>query len=482
MGRMVARHALPTPATGSLRMARGLVLALIVALLIGAAALRLVLFQAAPIVLADSSDYMRHAVAPMNEWRWWFGPRVVGVPLLYRLVGAEPVRIAWMQIAIAVACWSALALALAAWMRVLWLRPLVVALVLGFSLSADILQWDLIVMTESITTSLFALLAALWLWLLHTPVAQKQRRRWLWLLLGVVGVVWSWTRDANAYFLLALAGTMLLALLLPQVRRLPERVGYIALIGVFLASFAVQGWTSDGGQRWMYPLMNVIGKRILIDEQRIAFFQQHGMPVDDRLMRYRDQYAHNHGNGLDHDSKMLPFRTWMEHHGKQTYTAWLLSRPLHVIAEPWGKRDTMLRPPNGYYAEQSQIVFPQQLYDISAVLYPRPRPVDTLLWQIGALMALVLMLLGARQGRLGWLVPAFVLALVYPMMMLVWHADALEVGRHSHLIGVQLRLAGWITLVFGIEALLVAATRYYRKESPTHGKRTTTPNPGAAGT
>jgi hypothetical protein len=59
-------------------------------------------------------------------------------------------------------------------------------------------------------------------------------------------------------------------------------------------------------------------------------------------------------------------------------------------------------------------------------------------------MLLALIVAALRSGRAVWLVPMLMALLVYPSMFLAWHGDAIEVGRHSYLVGVLLRLAFWM--------------------------------------
>jgi hypothetical protein len=73
---------------------------------------------------------------------------------------------------------------------------------------------------------------------------------------------------------------------------------------------------------------------------------------------------------------------------------------------------------------------------------------------LGALIATlagILPLALLRRTHPGWLAPLALLLLLYPMMFLVWHGDAMEVGRHSVLNGVQFRLALWMLALFVID-------------------------------
>ena len=65
-----------------------------------------------------------------------------------------------------------------------------------------------------------------------------------------------------------------------------------------------------------------------------------------------------------------------------------------------------------------------------------------------------LIMLFYRQRQPLWIVLAVLIVSVYPMMFLIWHAEPLEIERHAAQIGVQFRLAGWISLVLLLTEIL----------------------------
>src|SRR5258706_2355896 len=125
----------------------------------------------------------------------------------------------------------------------------------------------------------------------------------------------------------------------------------------------------DSGRRWQYPLMNVIGQRMLVDESRTAFFAANGMPTDAKVMRFRGDFAHSHGNAIFRDADMAYFRDWLDARGKATYVYFLLSHPGDSLREPLQAYRTILRPPLGYYGERAGLVFPPWLLLLTGVLY-----------------------------------------------------------------------------------------------------------------
>ena len=53
-----------------------------------------------------------------------------------------------------------------------------------------------------------------------------------------------------------------------------------------------------------------------------------------------------------------------------------------------------------------------------------------------------------RQRLSGWLVPSLLWVTIYPLMLVIYHGDAIELERHSYQLALQLRMGAWIGLIF----------------------------------
>jgi len=161
---------------------------------LGYAWLRLSLELPVPVTLyPDSGDYLRIAQRAWGDPLFWIGVRPAGVPLLYRLVGAAPEAIGWLQLLASIAAWGVLAWAVLRAARTPLAGLLSFGVVLAFSLGLDILRWDRIVLSESLSLSLLALVLAAWLWLMEG---------WSWgkaATLLTVSALWMLARETNTY-------------------------------------------------------------------------------------------------------------------------------------------------------------------------------------------------------------------------------------------------------------------------------------------
>jgi hypothetical protein len=47
-----------------------------------------------------------------------------------------------------------------------------------------------------------------------------------------------------------------------------------------------------------------------------------------------------------------------------------------------------------------------------------------------------------------WVVSTLLWITIYPLMLIIYHGDAIELERHSYPLALQLRMGAWIGLVF----------------------------------
>ena len=116
-------------------------------------------------------------------------------------------RVFQFQLWFSILCWMALAFAAARSLRNLWVGLLAFAIVLLFGANLETGLWDSLLLTESVSISLFVLLLAMWIgWFsISSAPGTAPSRRFTWLAMVLVSVLYAFTRDSNLYFLLICA-------------------------------------------------------------------------------------------------------------------------------------------------------------------------------------------------------------------------------------------------------------------------------------
>ena len=252
----------------------------------------------------DSAQYL--GIATRAPWSSDFllASKPWTVPLLYKLAGGR-LHAGYAQFAASIASWLALAAVAAAIVRERRVGIAAAVLVLLFSLSIWITQWDKLVLSESLSVSLAAAAVAAWMALVTWPRALTLAAAL------AITLLWVFTRDTNAYVLLfALAPLAVWLVRSSQTRRIAAiaLVGAAAVAAASLESASAgQGCFESGSpvrfepskhaalaargfcvRRW-YTLVNTIGVRIVPDSQARSYFVARGMPVPPLMRRLSGQ-------------------------------------------------------------------------------------------------------------------------------------------------------------------------------------------------
>jgi hypothetical protein len=409
------------------------------------------------------------AAAPLLSLDLFAGARPPAVPLFYKLL---PNSDGWRsagQLVASIACWLALAAAVAWCVRDRALRLVAFCLVLVFSLSVWITQWDTVILSESLGISLTAAVLAAWLALVRAP-------SW-WTVAGVLAASLAWTlaRDTSAYVVLGSAAAVGVAAVWPARRRMAAILA-VALVVVFGLSLTSTMVTDVPYPRWQQSLRNVIGARVLTDPGELDWFRDRGMPVTPVLLSYAGRPlasdALQPGLTLGEDPRLEPFRRWIRDRGRRTLATYLLTHPYRAWKPVFTDRDILFatepsrRLPNGgplivYRSPGTSPLLPEFVGD---AIYP-PSVAALGVW------AVVLLLVGAwlawrGAARTVWAVPGVALALQLPHAAIVWNGDAVEIARHALLVGVMTRASLLLATIFLADAALQLRRRAPARPQP----------------
>lgn len=414
----------------------------------------------------DTHSYVMAAGIPLFSTTFFNSSRPFTIPLLYKMVGLQGEaslllsslrRLTTVQLALSISCWTLLSGAVAVTLRRRVLRLVGFALILLFALSPEISQWDKLPLSESASFSLFA--AALGLALLGIEFAPKLKGlgKVVFPLSGVfllVIVLFSFSRDANAYLLLTISGLLLVGVLAHGLRhgRVPKSwaIFAFALMGLFL----VQLKSANSGHRWLVPFQNVLHDRILPSEAAVHYFQEAGMPLGSNQREGLLKLDHaEFRNALDNSASFKPLNSWIRHAGRSVYFGYLLRHPYLAFSAPLSHYASLVSPLSSEYRSPKG-PDPEWVTVSKAILYPRS-PALVLLLAVAALVMAVLSERRQRRDSSRWILPVLLILSAFPMAMLVWYADSLEVERHATQIAIQLRLGIWMSLLLGGDQWIV---------------------------
>jgi hypothetical protein len=294
----------------------------------------------------------------------------------------------------------------------------------------EVTLWDSLVLSESLTFSLLALVIAAWLTLVERPGRAA----------AAVALVtlffWTFARDGNAYSVLALTGLVALTLLDARRRRLK-----LALVAGCATIFAASLASAESGQRWLLPLKDVVFKRVLETPDLKRYFAEQGHPVV--------------GNWT-----LTP---WLEE-ARGIYAGYLVRHPGYTLGAPFHGRQealystpdnlqSLLSPDLGLYSG-NQGGFMRPPAAVSRIFFPRGVAVPLVLLGVAVALAAAVLAAARRPPPPVWLVPAAMLATTYPQLLAVWHFSGYEVDRHAVQAAFTLRFGAVLLLLFALDLAL----------------------------
>ncbi|MDX1992658.1 MAG: hypothetical protein SF029_09720 [bacterium] len=396
---------------------------------------------------------------------WANAIRPLTLPLIYKLFNNDIDQIARVQWAIAVVGWGALAWALVAVLENRLAKLAGFAVVLLLSLTRDVAFWNSMLLSESLSNALFCLLLALSLIIGHR---MRQPERFslpaqlaAGFLLIVVAFFWSQTRDTNSYFLLGVAGLIVLGPIILFIQRsriasplfrldwLGFALPALVIVG-FVAIFLQQDGHANTGFRWQYSFVNVLAHRVLPFPDRAQFFFDRGMPNTPEVLAYAGQTNF----AWTFDLSFPAFGEWIDTDAKSVYARYLLSRPVQSITEPldWWNR-LLLFEHNLLAAYMDTPYEAAWQKPITALVYTETWGL-LLLSLVGFGAVAFSLLYFGLDWRL--LLPLTLLLLVYPLAFLNWHGDSHAVERHALHVALQWRLALWLFILVAFDQMLSA--------------------------
>jgi hypothetical protein len=153
---------------------------------------------------------------------------------------------------------------------------------------------------------------------------------------------------------------------------------------------------------------------------------------------------------MHNDSRVKAQRLWLMQHGKSVYLGYLISNPALLFAEPWGDLDHIISPDSTEYRSQ---VTPTPLWQeiLSSWIYPQSTPF--IIISLFLLVTASIIYAWRVNWRVEYFMPWLLIVTAFPMSLIVWHGDTIELERHAFQISLQLRIALWSLVIILLGSL-----------------------------
>jgi len=372
--------------------------------------------------------------------------RLPTVPLVYKLLPTDSLRVAG-QTLLAAFAWWVLAMSVGRLVADRRVRAGIVGVLLALGLCVPVMNFNTVILSESIAMSLTVLVVATWVRYAADP-------RWRTAAAVVAATLfWTFTRQPHVLFgTMVTAAAIVAALVMRRNRRVASTLA-VALTLITVAGFLELRHNPTLSEN---TLMYMIKGRIVSHASRDRWFTQHGMPAPRFDPRKPDEAV-----------PLNPvFRRWVHTDGEKTYVEFVLTHPdyLFLGTLPWIPGASL--PPN---STTSSILSPNAIYGFYRPVVPTP--VDWFLWDAGQIGVLLLLagagaaLVVAVRKRSGWdtrlTVPAFVALSSIPQAYIVWLSGGEathEIDRLSMVTGVSVRVGLWCFVAFALDRWLSLRT------------------------
>ncbi len=277
----------------------------------------------------DTISYVESSQASLFSAEIWTGRRLLTTNLIYKIFEPENGyeirvngslettrrayqpgfdRVVILQMGLSILGWGLLAWLFSESLRSLWAKIASAVLILSFAFTPQMADWDSILLSESLTFSLFALQFALLVKMVFILYKDPDASLTGWAIVwALVSFFWTFLRDTNM-FTSVMTVTMIAALMIvPRYRKNKTLIGIVIfqLLVIVLAFF-----TARSSARALDQIDNLYIDDIFPNPALVAIFQEMGMPVD----TYLDP----------------AFHPWLQEHGSTTMIRFMLAHPGYV--------------------------------------------------------------------------------------------------------------------------------------------------------
>jgi hypothetical protein len=411
----------------------------------------------------DSASYF--------DLRFWRPFRLWTVPLVYS-VGLSRDHLVTLQVVLGVVAWISAGVLIARVYRSPIAKTVAIAGVLVLGLTAEVSNFDSVILSESIALSLTVLLVALGLNVVCRPSAP-----FMWAF-AVVAFLWAFSRHSNVHMLWLATIAAVLAALLHGRRR--HYVVVACVVGGVALTGTIVGSSNTAIQRW--NITQVIARRIAPDATLRSWWRDQGMPslppgvpsaaagdtanAPDSLIDAQTQRLH--------DDKA--FWRWVDYHGAPTYLRFVVTHPRYVLTTVFRERrvlDGFLGGSGGYFYGAREQVLPSF---VEGVVWPKTRKGALLVITTLAIVCFALIVSTRRRAQGIAASPVLKSALRYSSVLLaifigaiflVAHAAGAEFERLLLIAAVGARIAAIVAIAALIDYASCSKTRTTANQDTT---------------
>ena len=391
----------------------------------------------------DTISYVESSQASLFSAEIWTGRRLLTTNLIYKIFEPESGyeirvngslettkriyqpgfdRIVILQLALSLLGWGLLAWLFSENLHSPWAKIASAVLILSFAFTPQMADWDSILLSESLTFSLFALQFALLVKMAFVLYKNPDASITGWALAwALASFFWTFLRDTNMFTSVMTVSLIAMLMIAPRYRKNKVLKGVVIfqLLVIVLAFF-----TARSSAHALDQIDNLYIDDIFPNPALVAIFQEMGMPVDS----YLDP----------------AFHPWLQEHGSNTMIRFMLAHPGYVaqkLARDFAPAFTEIK--QTYFNARDLNPMREYLFGLGNALHPENT--TPFLASLLALVGIVLLaFLNTANSRVwAWLVVWLFLSASLTLIPTIL-GDTWALNRHALYSTVIYRLGMWL--------------------------------------
>lgn len=411
------------------------------------------IFFSIPILtFPDTISYRNASLQPLLPLTdFLYSERALSFPLVIKFFYSD-LAITYFQLLLFITSWGFLFLVVSDVIKPAALGSACIFLLSLASLSWVFFFWNRAILSESISLSGFVLVFAL---LCRFFLSSSPSRLLIYSIVPI-WVFWENSRDTNAFFSLSAAAIFLLVFAVNALQDKGNhkwKAGWL-MMGLILAAtaFQISAFNAKNSEwRVNYPLIDVLGQRILPSPERTAELVKLGMPMNDKVMCFKGKLW------WDCAKDYSGFGDWLKSgEGRRTYMIWLMQNMGYTFKSAIADRDIIFSKNFSGYTEDITVNPFSAFFSTLALPSGKALPVFICIAVIAFLAA------GFHSIKTKfrhWIViPAGVFLSAVPLALACYHGDAAGVDRHSLVVQMDVYAIGWV-LIFWLISTFVTKTK-----------------------
>ena len=401
-------------------------------------------------VWTDTESYIKTSLVPMNQSGFWMGERPFVLPLFYKLFGLDLVNywdrnfaviVLAAQSIISYLVWSFFAYSISKQFTNTYVKMASIVVVFSLGLGLHNSMWDKLMLSESLSNSFLILIVSILLLLFSN---KEKSKSWQFVLGSVFLVInialYLFVRDSNATFVF-LGGVVGAIWWLIDKQKGKRVTLVLSSLGILLSILAIA--LMNNSTRWWTPLQHAVYDRQSSVPSMQEFFKRNGVDLAAITPYLRDPQV------FGDEPVELADKDQVLRQVKTIYGKYLLSHPRYTLLYPLPAFKGIMTPLNTEY-RYTQKPTPSWVTAITDFFYPK----GNWIYPVGVLCLCLWFFLSGRKIAPALVIFLFLILSVFPLGLLIWHSDTMELDRHAQQFMIQSRIGFWSSILFLVDTII----------------------------